>query len=148
MVLLEDAGALVGLVVALAASISLVTDNGVWDGIGSVIIGVVLGVIAVFLCIEMKSLLIGESADPEVRDRISQAIRSSRGVNRLIHQRTEHLGPEDMLLAVKVEFDPGLSVAQLAAAVDELERRVRSEVPEMKLIYVEPDLYRQDFAAR
>jgi cation diffusion facilitator family transporter len=142
-VLLEDAGAMVGLVVALGAiSTSIATGNGVWDGIGSVLIGVVLGVIAVFLCVEMKSLLIGESADPAVRDRIRALIEATPGVRRLIHERTQHLGPEEILLAVKVEFDPGMDLAEIAAGVDSIEASVRTEVPEVGPIYVEPDLYR------
>ncbi len=146
-VLLEDAGALVGLFLALGAIVaSVVTGNGVWDGIGSVAIGLVLGVIAVFLCVEMKSLLIGESAGPQVRERIRSIIESSDGVKRLIHEKTQHIGPEEILLAVKVEFHEGLSLAELAASVDGLENAVRSEVPEVGLIYVEPDLYRPHFA--
>jgi len=142
-VLLEDAGALIGLVVALGAVVtSIITGNGVWDGLGSVFIGVLLGVIAIFLCVEMKSLIIGESASPERRAIIRDAIESGDDVVRLIHERTEHLGPEAILLGAKVEFAHGLTVEQLAEAIDALEARVRAAVPEVDLIYVEPDLYR------
>ena len=126
-VLLEDAGALVGLVVALTAvTLNVVTDNSVYDGIGSIIIGLILGVIAVFLCIEMKSLLIGESASPADRATIDAAIGSTPGVVALIHSRTEHIGPEEILLGAKVEFDPDLDVAALADAVDRVEAAVRA----------------------
>jgi cation diffusion facilitator family transporter len=142
-VLLEDIGALVGLVVAFGAVVtSMATGNGVYDGIGSVVIGVVLGVIAVFLCIEMKSLLIGEPAMPEDRRKLRTAIESSPGVVRLIHQRSEYIGAEQVLLAAKVEFDPNLTVAGLAAAIDTLETTVRAEVPVIELVYIEPDLFR------
>jgi cation diffusion facilitator family transporter len=142
-VVLEDSGALLGLVVALVAVlVSIATDNGVYDGIGSVVIGLILGVIAIFLCIEMKSLLIGESASPEHRQRIRDAIEGTDGVTRLIHERTEHLGPEEVLVAVKVAFDVGLDVPGLAAAVDRVEANVRAAVPDVGPMYVEPDLYR------
>ena len=142
-VVLEDTGALVGLAVALVAIIlNIVTDNSVYDGIGSVVIGVILGVIAVFLCVEMKSLLIGESASPSDRRRIDDAIVATPGVVRLIHSRTDHLGPEEILLAAKVEFESGLDVAGLAEAVDRVESAVRAAVPAARIIYVEPDLYR------
>jgi len=142
-VLLEDGGALLGLLVALTAVMAnIVTGNSVYDGIGSVVIGLILGVIAVFLCIEMKSLLIGESASPADRAAIDAAITDSPGVTRLIHSKTQHVGPEEILLAAKVEFEPGMDVARLAVAVDGVEAAVRSAVPAVRLIYIEPDLYR------
>ena len=144
-VLLEDAGALIGLVVALTAVIlNVVTGNSVYDGIGSVLIGGILGVIAVFLCIEMKSLLIGESASDADRAAIDDAIVGVPGVIRVIHSRTQHLGPEEILLAAKVEFDPGMDVARLADAIDRVEAAVRGRVSGVGLIYIEPDLYRSE----
>jgi len=142
-VLLEDFGAMTGLVIALSAVlVSMATGNGVYDGIGSVAIGVILGVIAVVLCVEMKSLLIGEPAVPEDRRRLRAAIESSPGVMRLIHERTEYIGAEQVLLAAKVEFDHGFTVAELARAIDALEANVRRAVPVVELVYIEPDLYR------
>jgi cation diffusion facilitator family transporter len=144
-VLLEDAGALIGLVVALTAVIlNVVTGNSVYDGIGSVLIGGILGVIAVFLCIEMKSLLIGESASDADLSAIEAAIVGVPGVVRVIHSRTQHLGPEEILLAAKVEFDPGMDVARLADAIDRVEAEVRRQVSGVGLIYIEPDLYRSE----
>ena len=148
-VLLEDTGALVGLAVALTAVLlNIVTDDSVYDGIGSVVIGLILGVIAVFLCIEMKSLLIGESASASDRARIDGAIAGTPDVVRIIHSRTEHLGPEEILLAAKVEFSADLDVRGLAEAVDRVEAAVRAEVPAARVIYIEPDLYRDHGAAR
>lgn len=142
-VLLEDFGAMTGLVIALSAVlVSMATGNGVYDGIGSVAIGLILGVIAVVLCVEMKSLLIGEPAVPEDRRKLRAAIESSPGVMRLIHERTEYIGAEQVLLAAKVEFDHGFTVAELAHAIDTLEANVRREVPVVELVYIEPDLYR------
>lgn len=142
-VLLEDFGAMTGLVIAFVAVLaSMATGNGVYDGIGSVAIGLILGVIAVVLCIEMKSLLIGEPALPEDRTRMRRAIETSPGVVRLIHDRTEYIGAEQVLLAAKVEFDQSLTVAGLADAINTLEANVRAAVPAIQLVYIEPDLYR------
>lgn len=142
-VLLEDLGALVGLILALVAvTVSVVADAPVWDGIGTLSIGVLLGVIAVILAIEMKGLLIGESARPEERRLIVEAIEGTPRVVRLIHLRTQHIGPDELLVAAKVSFDPSLSVAQLADAVDGVEERVRAVVPAARPMYIEPDLLR------
>ena len=142
-VLLEDFGAITGLLIALVAvGASIVTGNGVYDGIGSVAIGLILGAIAVVLCIEMKSLLIGEPVSARDRAVYRQAMEGTPGVVRVIHDRTEYLGAEDVLLAAKVEFAPGLSVAELADAVNTIEHNVRQALPVIGLIYIEPDLYR------
>ena len=144
-VILEDAGALIGLVVALLAiSVAVVTDNGVWDGVGSITIGVLLGVIAVVLAVEMKSLLIGESATSEAEARIADAITSSPSVATLITLRTQHIGPEEVLVAAKVEFDPTLSMGRLADVIDTVESRVRAAEPTARRIFIEPDVVRPD----
>lgn len=148
-VLLEDAGAMIGLVAATGAiTLSITTGNGVWDGIGSIFIGVVLGVIAVFLCIEMKSLLIGEGVSAQARATIRYAVESDDTVISLIHDRTQYLGPEEILVGLKVEFAGGLDVPAVAAAVDALEERVRAAVPQVGPMYVEPDLYREGHIPR
>ncbi len=140
-VLLEDLGALLGLIFALVAvTVSVVADAPVWDGIGTVAIGVLLGVIAIILAIEMKGLLIGESARKVELAAISAAISDAPGVERLIHLRTQYLGPEDLLVAAKVAFDRSLAVPELAAAVNGVEARVRHAVPHARPMYIEPDL--------
>jgi len=140
-VLLEDFGAQVGLVFAfVAVSISHWAHAPVWDGIGTLAIGVLLLVIAVVLVVEMRSLLIGEGADDEDMAKIRAAIESAPNVERLIHIRTQHLGPEELLVAAKVDFSDGLLTEQLAAAIDEVERRVRAEVPYAMPMYIEPAL--------
>jgi cation diffusion facilitator family transporter len=141
-VLLEDWGAMIGLVLALGAiSISVGFDAPVWDGVGTLTIGILLGFIAVVLAVEMKSLLIGEAATLDDQEAIEAAIEAGDDVVRLIHIRTQHLGPEDILVAAKVHFDNGLDTAALADAIDAAEARVRAAVPSSRLIYLEPDLY-------
>lgn len=144
-VLLEDAGALFGLVFALiAVSVAAATGNGVWDGVGSITIGALLGVIAVVLAVEMKSLLIGESASPEDEHSIETAIVRAPSVQRLISLRTEHIGPDDILVAAKVEFDQSLTMAQLAGIIDATEAQIRSAVPSASRIFLEPDVVRPE----
>jgi divalent metal cation (Fe/Co/Zn/Cd) transporter len=99
-------------------------------------------VIALVLAVEMKSLLIGESASPRDQEAIRDAIEGSPDVRRLIHMRTEHLGPDELLVAAKLEFDAALSFAQLADAVNAAETRLRAAVPAARVVYLEPDLTR------
>jgi divalent metal cation (Fe/Co/Zn/Cd) transporter len=146
-VLLEDSGALIGLVLALLGVVaSLVTGNARFDGAGTLCIGILLAVIAVTLAVEMKSLLIGESALPEQQQAIERALVAAPEVRSIIHLRTQHLGPDDLLVAAKLEFAADLDVARLARAVDAAEARVRMEVPIARLIFLEPDLRRSPAA--
>src|SRR5262245_19509411 len=141
-VLLEDLGALIGLCFALlGVTLTIVTGEELFDALGSVAIGLLLGVIAVVLAIEMKSLLIGEAAAPEDEDAILSALETAPCVKKVIHLRTQHLGPEDILVAAKVDADAP-SVEVLAKAIDDLEERIRAVVPTARLIYIEPDQYR------
>lgn len=141
-VLLEDFGALIGLVLALVGvGMTLATDNGVWDAAGTAGIGVLLVAIAVVLAVETKSLLLGESASKDVVDRIRAAL-VGEGVPSVIHLRTLHLGPEELLVAAKIEVPAAESAADVAAAIDEAEQRVRAAVPIARVIYLEPDLRR------
>jgi cation diffusion facilitator family transporter len=142
-VLLEDLGALSGLAIAFVAiGISQVSGNPVWDGIGTLSIGLLLGVIAIILVIEMRSLLIGEGARPQDMAKIVAAISGDEGVDHLIHLRTQHIGPEELLVGAKVAFDPSLTVAELAQAIDRVEETIRSQVPYARPVYLEPDLLR------
>jgi cation diffusion facilitator family transporter len=147
-VLLEDLGALIGLTFAVAGvALSLATDNGRWDGAGSLAIGTVLCCLAVILAIEMKSLLVGESATGPMREAIRTALTAEPEVERLIHLRTEHLGPEQLIVGAKLSFRADLSFAELAATIDRVEERVRAVVPEACILYIEPDVYRPEQAA-
>jgi cation diffusion facilitator family transporter len=145
-ILLEDFAALTGLVFALiGVSLTLITHNGVWDGVGSMAIGALLVVVAVVLAIEMKSMLLGESALPDVQKRISEAIAKTTGVDKLIHIRTLHVGPEELLVAAKVGVVPTENADDVAAAINAAEQAIREAEPTAKHIYLEPDIYREDY---
>jgi divalent metal cation (Fe/Co/Zn/Cd) transporter len=119
-----------------------VTGNPRWDAAGSIAIGLLLGAIAITLIVEMKSLLIGESASPEELDRIAGAMSGHARVRRVIHMRTQHLGPEELLVGAKLELDPDLEGPALADAINEVETAVRAAVPAARVMYLEPDLFR------
>jgi cation diffusion facilitator family transporter len=142
-VLLEDLAALLGLAFALSAVVAAdVTGDAKYDAMGSLAIGVLLGVVAVVLAIEMRSLLLGEAADPEVQQQIAGIIADAPHVLNLIHLRTEHLGPDELLVAAKVEFSPDLTLRRLADVVNDVEAAIRRSVPEARVIYLEPDVTR------
>jgi cation diffusion facilitator family transporter len=143
-VLLEDTGALLGLVLAFVGiSAADVTGNPRWDAVGSIGIGILLVVIAIVLAAEMKSLLIGESAAPQMEEAIRGAIVDGPEVRRIIHLRTLHLGPDELLVAAKIDVDSD-SMPDLSRAIDATETRVRAAVPIARVIYLEPDLFRSD----
>jgi cation diffusion facilitator family transporter len=147
-VLLEDLAALLGLVLALAGvSLTLLTDDPVWDGVGTLCIGALLAVVAVILAYEMKSLLIGEGASRASVDRIRDALVDGRAITRVIHLKTMHLGPEELLVAAKVAVAPGLGLPEAARAIDEAEVRVRAVEPLARHLYLEPHLDRDPAAA-
>ena len=146
-VLLEDVGAEIGLLFALAGlSMAEITGDGRWDAVGSIAIGVLLVTIAIILAVEMKGLLIGEAASDTDLTAIYASLAGSDQVNGIIHLRTMHLGPDELLVAAKLEFDPALDVAQLAVAIDGAEARLREAVPIVGLIYIEPDIRRETSA--
>ncbi len=142
-VLLEDLGALFGLVFAFTGvTLAVVLDEPRWDGVATLMIGLLLVTIAVILVVEMKGLLIGESATPEDLRRIRSAIEGTPQVRSLIHMRTQHIGPEELLVGAKLELDPSLGSAGIAEAINATEARVREAVPIARVIYLEPDLKR------
>jgi cation diffusion facilitator family transporter len=142
-VLLEDLGALIGLAFALIGiGLAVLTGNPRFDAVGSVAIGLLLGFIAIVVGTEMRSLLIGEAAGSRVVDTIHETLAGTDGVRRLIHLRTLHLGPDELLVAAKVELDPELSFRHVAETVDRAEARLRAAVPVELVIYIEPDVYR------
>ncbi|MGH8892242.1 MAG: cation diffusion facilitator family transporter [Actinomycetes bacterium] len=147
-VLLEDLAALIGLVLALfGVSMTLITHDGVWDGIGTVLIGLLLVCVAVVLAIETKSLLLGEGASREAVARIEAALTADDAVERVIHMRTLHLGPDELLVAAKIAVAPTDSAAGVAGTIDAAERRIREAEPIARVIYLEPDMYSADRAA-
>jgi cation diffusion facilitator family transporter len=142
-ILLEDSGALIGLLFALiGVGLSVLTGNGVFDGIATLCIGALLVSVAVLLAVETKSLVIGESAVPEELTKIHTALLSTPGVERVIHMRTMHLGPDELLLAAKIGVLADDDGADIAATIDDAEARVRQALPIAKVIYLEPDIYR------
>jgi cation diffusion facilitator family transporter len=142
-VLLEDTGALLGLAFALlGVGLAQITGNPRFDALGSIAIGLLLGFIAFVLAVEMKSLLIGEAAAPDMQARICSALEGSDGVRRVIHLRTEHLGPEDLLVVAKIAVDPEMPSGETAELIDRAEAAVRAVVPEARLIFLEPDVDR------
>lgn len=144
-ILLEDFAALTGLVLALIGVVlTLATGNGVFDGLGSMAIGALLVCVAIFLAIEMKSLLLGESATREAQQRIVAAIENTAGVQRLIHIKTLHLGPEEVLVAAKLAVEPTTDAAVVAQTIDAAERAVRAAEPMSVHIYLEPDVFHEN----
>ena len=142
-ILLEDAGALTGLVLALlGVGAAVITGDGRFDAVGAMGIGTLLIVIAIFLAIEMTAMLVGESALPEEVAAIRKALEDSSGVERVIHLRTMHVGPDELLVAAKIAIHESDTGAQIARAINEAEASLRSAVPSAKYIFLEPDLDR------
>ena len=142
-VLLEDSAALLGLVFALfGVGLTLLTGNGVWDGVGTLAIGVLLVCVAATLAIETKSLLLGESATAANVRAIERAVLAGPEAERIIHLRTMHLGPDELLVAAKIAVRHDETAAEVARGIDAAEARIRAAVPIATLIYLEPDLYR------
>jgi cation diffusion facilitator family transporter len=139
-VLAEDTAALLGLGIALVAvALSDVTGWAGWDAIGSTLIGVLLGVVAFFLAKRTHSLLLGEAASPEDREKVEKLAPEVPGVRRVTQLLSMHLGPRNVILALKVELDRGLDVGGVERTIDALEQRIREELPHMRYIFVEPD---------
>jgi len=142
-VLLEDLAALLGLVLALLGiGLSVLTDEPRWDAVGTLGIGVLLLVVAFVLAVEMKSLLLGESASKDAVARIRTALVDGAGITRVIHLKTMHLGPDELLVAAKVAMPPSLDLTGVARAIDDAEARIRLAEPQARVVYLEPDLFR------
>jgi divalent metal cation (Fe/Co/Zn/Cd) transporter len=141
-ILLEDFAALVGLIFALfGVGMTLLTHNGIFDVIGTVMIGLLLVAVAIALAIETKSLLIGEAASPEAVARIAGALTATAGVERVIHMKTLHLGPEEVLVAAKIAVGPQASGAEVSETINRAELKIREEEPTVTALYLEPDIY-------
>ncbi|MGO4689953.1 cation diffusion facilitator family transporter [Glaciibacter sp. 2TAF33] len=141
-VLLEDVAALIGLVLAfLGVGLTIVTGNPLWDGIGTLGIGVLLVAVAVILGIETKSLLVGEGASEADLNAITAAILDGPETRRIIHMKTLYLGPDELLVATKLAFDSSSRFSDIAAAINSVETRIRAAVPLARTVYIEPDVY-------
>ncbi len=144
-VLLEDIGAEVGLVLALVGvGLAEITGNARFDAVGTLAIGVLLAVIAVILMIEMKGLLIGEGATPAMVGKIRAAMQADPSVQRVISMRTQHLGPDELLVGAKLELDAKLGFVQVAEALNRVETSVRAACPEARVMYLEPDVHQPE----
>ena len=142
-VLLEDTGALIGLVLALAGvGLTMATGNPIWDGVGTLCIGALLAVIAVILMVEMHSALIGEGATPQEGQAIRQALERTAHIDRVIHLRTQYLSPDELLVGAKIALAPETDLATVAATIDAAEVAIRAAVSAVTVIYLEPDLDR------
>ena len=141
-VLLEDTAALLGLVFAFAGvGLTVLTGNGIWDGIGTIFIGALLVLVAIILGIETKSLLVGEGATDEDLAKIENAITSSPEVEHLVHLKTMYLGPDEMLVGAKITLPDVMTLTDIALAINAVEARIREAVPIARVIYLEPDVY-------
>ncbi len=141
-ILLEDVAALIGLVLALlGVGLSKLTGNGYFDVAGTAAIGLLLVTVAIVLGVETKSLLLGESAAPDVQRRLRERLESTPGVERVIHMRTMHLGPDELLVAVKIGVPTGARAEDIARSIDAAEQAMREAEPTARVIYIEPDLY-------
>jgi cation diffusion facilitator family transporter len=140
LVLLEDISALTGLTIALAAvGLTTLTRNGIWDAVGSIVIGLLLMVVAVLIARDTHSLLIGERATPEAEREAQRLTESTPGVAKVTQLLTMHLGPDFVVLAMKVAFEKELTVSEIEDVINEIERRIRGPMPAMKKIFIEPD---------
>lgn len=146
-ILLEDFAALVGLVLAFfGVGLTALTGNGIYDALATMGIGVLLIAVAVVLVIEVSSLLVGEGANPEDLAKIEAAIVSVKGVERIIHMKTLYLGPEELMIGAKISVGPERKVRELSFLINQAERHVRAQVPHAKVIYIEPDVWRDPSA--
>ena len=142
MILLEDFAALVGLVFALfGVGMTLLTRNGIFDVIGTAMIGLLLVAVAITLAVETKSLLLGEAASPEAVARIEQALTNTLGIEQIIHMKTLHLGPEEVLVAAKIAVVPCDHGAEVTETIDRAEVNIREAEPMVTSLYLEPDIY-------
>lgn len=142
-VLLEDAAALLGLIIAfMGVGLSVLTGNAIFDAVATVLIGVLLIIVAVVLILKVSSLLVGEGANDEDRRSIEQAFENTRGVERIIHMKTLYLGPEQLMVGAKISVAQDRKVREVALIINQVERAVRQAVPQVTVIYVEPDVWR------
>ncbi len=148
-ILLEDFAALIGLLLALIGVVTaVITDNGVYDGIGTICIGVLLIAVAFVLAVETKSLLLGEGAADADVEKITAAAQAEPSIERVIYMQTMYLGPDELLVAMKIGVRATATAAEVAQTIDAVEARVRAAVPYVTALYVEPDIYRADHQPR
>lgn len=140
----ENSAAVLGLALAMAALfVADLTKDGRWDGIGSLAIGVVLVAVAVFLAVEVKSLLLGEAADPEIEQAAREIAKDHPNLQRILNIVTVQQGPGEVIVSMKIAFTSGLTIEEVCRSINELEGKLRGKRPEVRWLYVEPDLPRE-----
>jgi cation diffusion facilitator family transporter len=136
----EDSAAVMGLTLALiAVVISWLTGDTHWDAIGTLAIGLVLVGVAVFLATEVKSLLLGESADPSLLEDIKAVAAEDKRIEKVLRAITVQQGPGEILVACKLKYVVGMSGEEMVTSINEFEQRLQTRVPEVKWSFVEPD---------
>ncbi len=144
-ILLEDSTAVTGVLVALIAlGFTAITGNPMWDGIGSIVIGILLTAMALLLARETQSLLIGEAASPETQAKVRAAIAEDEAVVEIVYVRTMHLGPDELFVEAKAVMDPAMTVPDASFAIDRIETRIRERVAHVRIISIEPDVPRRN----
>nr|WP_231920422.1 cation diffusion facilitator family transporter [Microlunatus soli] len=145
-VLLEDSAAVLGLIFALfGVVLTKVTGNGLFDVIGTALIGLLLIAVAIVMAVETKSLLLGEAASPQAIAKVRAALDATDGVDRVIHMKTLHLGPEEILVAAKIAVSPRDSAADVAELINNAEAAIREAEPMVTSLYLEPDIYLENY---
>ena len=140
MVLGEDVAALVGLVLAFVfVGLAAATGNPVFDAIGSIVIGVVLVCVSIFVAVRIKALIVGRSAEDDLQEAIRADIAADPNIDALMNAITMQLGP-DVMLALKVRMKPGVSIETAVQHINALEQRIKSKFPEVAWCFVEPDV--------
>lgn len=143
-VFLEDLAALSGLSFALIMiSLQHITGNLAFDGIGSIMIGVILAIVAIFMGNETRSLLLGESADPKIIKQIVHIFNEEESINHLIYIKSLQLGPNDIMLSAKVEFNHRLTTIEISNLINGIEKEIRTNHPDVKKIFIEPDILKK-----
>lgn len=138
-VMFEDLAALFGLVVAfIGIWLTHRTGNSVYDGAASIVVGVALGSVAFVLGRDTKSLLVGRSMNEREEAIVRKIVSEHRDVSELVHLRTMHMGPHEVIAAIKVRFDGRLDVRRLETTINEIEAELRSALPQLRRIYIEP----------
>jgi cation diffusion facilitator family transporter len=139
-VLGEDVAALVGLALAFVfVALAAATGQSVYDAIGSIVIGVVLVCVSIFIAIRIKGLIVGRSAEDDLQEAIRADIAADPNIEALLNAITLQMGP-DVMLALKVRMNPTISITTAAEHINALELRVKSKFPEVKWCFVEPDV--------
>jgi cation diffusion facilitator family transporter len=138
-ILLENGGAIIGLALAaLGIGLSLLTHNPVWDGLASVLIGLVLAGLAIVLLIEAKGLLIGESADPALVEALRASAEAHDGLDKVIDVLTVHHAPDQIVAIIDADFDDRISAGDVERIVRDIEARVAADFPVVTRLYVRP----------